>query len=262
MKARGLRPGCRRGFTLVELLMTLAILGVVMAGLLTVYEAGVSIGRAGTNRTEAQQSARATMSIDERLRLAGYGYPRTLPTFTAATPASMTFWADLRNASTILMADLNAGNATLTVSDASRINAGNTIFLIKGDQSQQLTVTAVTSDGNPGTNDTITVAAGPTALYERGTLVGRPRQITYSWDAQTQRLSMNAGDGTGLQPLVEGAQNLQFQYFDTGDAAIAGAALAANLGNIRRIVITMTAQAGTGNPATFTVTSSVRPRNL
>lgn len=258
MNARRLHPGCRRGVTLVELLMALAILGVVMAGLLTVYMAGVSIGSTGTNRTEAQQSARATLSIDERLRLSGYGYPRTLPTFTAATPTSMTFWADLRNASTILTVDLGqgVGNTTLTVSDVSRINPGDTIYLIKGDLWETLTVTAVT--------DTITVAAGPTLRsYERGTLVGRPRPITYSWNALTQELSMNAGDGTGAQPLVEGVQNLQFQYFDTGDVAIAPAALAANLGNIRRIVITMTARSvGTSNPATFTVTSSVRPRNL
>jgi prepilin-type N-terminal cleavage/methylation domain-containing protein len=263
MKARGLGPGCRRGFTLIELLITLAILGVVMAGLLTVYTGGESIGSAGMNRTEAQQSARATMSIDEKLRLAGYGYPRTLPTFTAVTPTSMTFWADVRNASTILMADLNQGNTTLTVSDAPRINPGDPIYLIKGDLWQQLTVTAVASDGNPGTNDTITVAAGPTGLYERGTLVGRPRQITYSWNVATRVLSMNAGNGTGLQPLVEGVLNLQFRYFDPSDAEIQPAALAMNLGNIRRIVITMTAQStGTSNPATFTVTSSVRPRNL
>lgn len=270
VKTLGRRPGYQRGFTLVELLTALAILGVVMAGILNVYITSDRIGRTGVNKAEAQQDAREAMLIDERLRLVGYGVPPP-PTLaatiiTAATPTAITFWGDLQNASTFLLATtaiLTIGSTpTLSVNSAAGITAGNTIYLINGGQVATLTVTGVSLAQGANTI-TGTVLAGSVAVaYPGGTVVGRPRLVTYSWDGVTT-LSMNAGDGTGLQPLSTGVQSLLLNYFDTSDAAIVPAALAANLGNIRRIQITVTAQStATQNPGTFTVTSSARPRNL
>ena len=52
-------------------------------------------------------------------------------------------------------------------------------------------------------------------------------------------------------------------YFDVNDVAIPAVSLAGNLGNIRRLVVTLTAQsAGNQEQRTFSLTSSVRPRNL
>lgn len=257
MKTPGLRLGCRCGFTLIELLTTLAILGLIMTGLLNVYVTSDIIGRTGANKAEAQQDARAAMLIDEQLRLTGYGYPFT-PAITAANSTAITFWADLQNASTTLAGNLAAGGTTLSVQSAAGIAAGNTVYLFNGGQVATLTVTGVSLA--QGAN-TITVQNGPTIGYPQGTLVGRPRQVTYSWNAQT--LFMNAGDGTGTQPLSTGVQNLQFNYFDVSDVQIPENPVTANLGNIRRIQITVTAQStATQNPGMFTITSSVRPRNL
>ncbi len=271
-----LRVGRRdqHGFTLVELLVTLAILGLVMGAALTVYMTGDTIGQTGQNKAEAQQAARAVMLIEEELRLAGYGVPPSLTKFvndaTGSTSSTeVTFLADVANASTTLSANVASGNTTLNVESVAGVAVGDAIYLINGDPYVKLNVTSVNVAPK-----TIGVQAGPLAAscpqeaavgycFPRGAQVGRPRQIRYSWNAATQTLSKDGGDGTGLQPLATGVQNLQFRYFDTGDVEIQPVNLALQLGNIRRIQITVTAQsAAARNRGTFAMTSSVRPRNL
>ncbi|MFQ5990038.1 MAG: PilW family protein [Candidatus Methylomirabilales bacterium] len=179
----------QRGFTLVELLVALAIVGLIMAGVVHLYMTSSKIHAGGVGRVGAQQAARAVMvMMGEDLLLAGYGYP-TAPKITAATPTSVTFWADL-------------------------------------------------------------------------TQVAQPKAITYSWDAGTETISKDAGDGAGPQLLAAGVQAFQLRYFDTTDVEIPAASLPANLENIRRLTITMTAEAPGQNPPIFTLTSDVRPRNL
>lgn len=259
MKTWGVVPDNQRGFTLVELLVAIAILGLVMAALLTMYMTGTTIGLTGENKAEAQQTARAAALMEEDLRLAGYGYPpppQLPPTITNASPTLITFWADVANASTTLTATANAGGAVLNVVTTAGINAGDTIYLINWNQWQTRTVTGVGAT-------TITLAAGPATAYPAGSQVGRPRSITYSWNAATQTLFKDAGDGTGLQPLATGIQAFQLTYFDANENQILPANLLANLANIRRIAITLTAQSAAAlNRGTFTINSTVRPRNL
>ena len=69
--------------------------------------------------------------------------------------------------------------------------------------------------------------------------------------------------GAGLQPLATGVTACAMTYFDVNDVVIPAVSLPANLGNIRRIVMTLTAQtAANQEQRTFSLTSSVRPRNL
>ena len=95
---------------------------------------------------------------------------------------------------------------------------------------------------------------------EAGAVVGRARAIAYSWNQATLTLSKDAGDGAGSQPAVTGVQAFQLRYFDANDAEILPANLAANLPNIRRVMIDLTARSATAlNQGTFRGTSSVRP---
>jgi len=246
----------RQGFTLTELLVTLAVMGLVMAALVGVQVSGNTLVLTGENQAQAQQAARTAMLMEEDLRLVGYGYPPALTAISAASQTSITFWADLNNVSTTLSAALAAGGKTLTVAGGLGINPNDTIYVVNGNTSDALTVKTVV-----GT--TITVNTGSANAYPVGALVGRPLAVSYSWAGTT--LSKDPGDGTGAQALATGVQVQQFSYFDTTDTAILSSNLAANLANIRRVAITMTAQSTAPNPSnarSFTVTTYVRPRNL
>jgi prepilin-type N-terminal cleavage/methylation domain-containing protein len=56
----------QRGFSLAELLVVSAVVGVLMAGVVTLYQQGVQAYVAGSNRVETQQNARTSMALMER----------------------------------------------------------------------------------------------------------------------------------------------------------------------------------------------------
>ena len=246
----------RRGFSLTELLVSCGILGMVLAAVGGVFVTGSQVSQDGGSRAEAQQAARAGMIMEEDLRLAGAGFPPAAIKITAATPTSISFWADLTAASTTLTANANVNDTTLNVVNASGFTAGDTIYLINTDQFSTVTVGSAS-----GTVITIGTPGVPVA-YSQGVQVGRPKLVRFVWD-NVSTIFKDAGTGAGLQPLATGVTASTLTYFDVNDVAIAPGDLPGNLGNIRRIVVTMTAQsAGTQEQRTFSLTSSVRPRNL
>lgn len=246
----------RRGFSLTELLVSCGVLGMVMAAVGGVITTGSKISTDGENRAQAQQAARAGMIMEEDLRLAGAGFPPAAVKITAATSTSVSFWADLIAASTTLTSDANSNDTTLTVADASGFTTGDVIYLINTDQFSTATVSSAA-----GTTITLT-APGVPRPYAQGVQVGRPKLVRFVWD-NVGTLLKDSGNGAGLQPLANGVTGLDLTYFDANDVLIPAANLAGSLGNIRRIVVTMTARsAGSTDSRTFNLTSSVRPRNL
>ena len=257
MRTRRLAHRREHGYTLVELLVVCAVLGLVMAGVLTIYMTGNTVALSGQNRTEAQQGARSTLVMEEDLRLAGYGFPANTvatPVFVAASATSVTFWADLTNSTTALSAAAAAGATTLQVTSGAGFASPNVIYVINGGQSETKTVGSATAT-------TITLTGGGlVSAYPAGAQVGLPRQITYSWDG-VGTLSKN--DGTGAQPAATGVTAFQLSYYDATETVIPTASLSASLATIRRVVISMTVQsAAAQNRGTFTLNASVRPRNL
>src|SRR5205809_407329 len=130
-----------RGFTLTELLITMAILGLVMAAVLGVQMTSSTMFLRGENQAEAQQGARAAMLMEEDLRMVGYGCPDLgCPTpppggaqqkITAASVNAITFWADTLNVSTQLSAAVAAGATSLPVVNDGGIIVGDRIYLNK-----------------------------------------------------------------------------------------------------------------------------------
>jgi type II secretory pathway pseudopilin PulG len=245
-----------RGFSLTELLVSCGVLGMVLAAVGGVLTTGTQISQDGNSRHEAQQAARAGMIMEEDLKLTGSGYPPALVKITAATPTSVSFWADITSASTTLTANANVNDTTLNVLSASGFAAGDVIYLINTDQFSTVTVSSAAG--------TVITLAGPgvPVAYSQGVQVGRPKLVRFVWD-NVNTILKDAGAGAGLQPLAVGVTTCALTYFDANDVAILPANLPTNLGNIRRIVVTLTAQS-TGNQEqrTFSLTSSVRPRNL
>src|SRR5207245_2598352 len=169
--------------TLAELLITIAILGLVMAAVLGVQLTSSTMFLRGENQADAQQAARAALLMEEDLRMVRYGCPDLgCPTpppagaqqaISVASTTSITFWADTLNASTTLSAAVAAGAGALPVVDASGVNVNDRIYLNNGGTWETRVVTA--KAGN-----TLTVAA-LTNAYPQGTQVGRPRQIVYTF---------------------------------------------------------------------------------
>ena len=90
MKALNVLRRDQRGYTLTELLITVAILGLVMAAVLAVQMTSNTMFLRGENQAEAQQGARAAMLMEEDLRMAGYGCPDTGCPTPPTTCASIT----------------------------------------------------------------------------------------------------------------------------------------------------------------------------
>lgn len=246
----------RRGFSLTELLVSCSVLGMVMAAVGGVIATGSQISNDGENRAQAQQAARAGMIMEEDLRLAGSGFPPAAIKISAATPTSVSFWADLLAASSQLTANANANDTALTVADASGFRAGDVIYLINADQYSTVTVSSAS-----GTSISLAPPGAPLA-YSQGVQVGRSKLIRFAWDG-VGTLLKDSGEGAGLQPLASGVTGFSLTYLDGADVVIPPGSLAANLGSIRRIVVTLTTQAGGSvDSRTFNLTSSVRPRNL
>lgn len=83
----------QHGFTLTELLVACAIIGVVMAGLFSILRSGQQSYLTGSNQVEAQQSLRlAMLRVTNELRDAGYcpTCNTGAPPFTALTAVSAT----------------------------------------------------------------------------------------------------------------------------------------------------------------------------
>ncbi len=263
-----------RGFTLAELLIAVAVSGLIMAGLLVVQMSSSTMFLRGENQADAQQGARAAMLMEEDLRMAGYGCPdlgcptpppggaqQTITTAsnitTVPASASITFWADTLSVSTTISTAVPAGAGTLPVADASGISVNDRIYVHNGATWETKVVT--TKVGN-----NLTVSA-LTNGYPQGAQVGRPRQITYSFDGATGTLTKDAGDGNGAQTLATGMAGLAFTFFDANDAPITPTNPVGAPGNIRRIQIqatTQSAQAAGGGASTYQINTNVRPRNL
>lgn len=272
---RTLRLRDQRGFTLTELLVTLAILGLIMTAVATVQITGNRLFFTGENQAEAQQAARAVMLMEEDLRLIGTGCPvpgcfggpapcnqaQGSPTSIcqdATTPAvsKIVFWADLANASTNLSVIGNVGANPITVVNINGFAIGDRIFIINGNTFETKTVTGV----NVGLSR-ITMNAGlANGPYPIGTIVGRPQIVTYSLAGNV----LSRDTGGGLQPVATGISSITFSYFDAGDAPLGPLPLtAAQAPLVRRINIVTRAQSlSTQNAGTFGITTNVRPRVL
>ena len=257
------------GFTLAELLITIAILGLVMAAVLGVQLTSSTMFLRGENQADAQQAARAALLMEEDLRMVRYGCPDLgCPTpppagaqqaISVASTTSITFWADTLNASTTLSAAVAAGAGALPVVDASGVNVNDRIYLNNGGTWETRVVTA--KAGNTLTVAALTAVNG----YPQGTQVGRPRQIVYTFTAATGTLTKDSGDGNGVQTLATGITGLTYSFYDASDTLISPANPVANPQSVRRILIqttTRSALASGGGASTFQINTNVRPRNL
>jgi prepilin-type N-terminal cleavage/methylation domain-containing protein len=215
-----------RGFTLAELLVTCAIIGVVMGGLFSVLVSGQQTYLSGTNQVQAQQELRLMIGrMSNEIRNAGY-----CPTCGTGTPPIAAFSA--------ITAASSTGFTIQNDWDGSWDGAA-------GISAAAVTYNIVGSDGTP-------------------VPVQRGEQILYAFNAGTlTRREM--GLDASAQPLAGGLASLSFSYLDATGAALTGNPITTPA-NIRTVVINVVGQPTgpstfQSGKVQVPMTASVRVRN-
>ena len=126
MLALGLRRAAAEqdGFTLIEMLVVLAILGIVLSGLTVLFTSAMRSQTDQTKRVNAQQDVR--VALDQLRRELRCG---SALAYNSASSVTVTLPSYCRSApSTTLSANVTLPSATIAVAGTSRFNAGtNTI---------------------------------------------------------------------------------------------------------------------------------------
>ena len=161
---------CRdqRGFTLAELLVVCALIGVVMAGILSLLVVGQQSATRTSAQVDAQQNARMGIErLIEEVRESGYlpGGP-TCPTapVTSCPPYNYVFNAiTAQTASSLTLQSDWDGSATITaaavVDPVAGVNRGEQVVYTYTAGTGQLTRQEIGVDGAP-----VVIAAGITTL--------------------------------------------------------------------------------------------------
>lgn len=267
-----------QGYSLVELLIVMAIVGVIAGSILTVYQVSQGIYIRATALEDAQLGARAGLDrMANELRLIGsywVGATDAGNAITAATPTSITFMANVDDHSMAGNPPTQAPEATVcsgciangtsvplsltttATTDAFKVYADTTlndyIYIANGARREVKRIESINSN-------TLTL---PTASplrwspYPAGSLVRDVKRITYARNAANNTLTRTQG-GSNADTIVDNVLGLAFTYFDT-----TGAALGANptVALIREIQIALTVQGTDGSQRLMT--TRVRPRNL
>jgi len=276
------------GYTLVELLIVMAIVGMVAAGIVGVYQVSQGIYTRATALEDAQLGARAGLDrMASELRLIGsfwVGASGAGNAITAATPTSITFMANVDDRSVINGAEATPNptatgtsvplslSATATA-DAFKVYVANPdvnndyIYIANGGRREVKRITAINSN-------TLTLASDLSSSYPAaGSLVRDVKRITYTRDAVANPPTLTRSQGgSGNDTIVDNVVGLTFTYFDTAGGVLganpdlvarcAGGILGPNPDPslIREIQIALTVQGADGSQRCMT--TGVRPRSL
>jgi len=259
------RPrGNAEGFTLLELVIAVAIATMIAAAILQIFQGSMSQVTHATSLEDAQSSARVGLDqLATELRLIGSYYDGIAGAgnaITTATPTTLTFRADI-DADTVsgtTEATLTAasGSTTLTVSqNASAFNTYTTsasndyAYVANGSTREVRRVSSVSGS-------TVTLASALTNSYPVGSNVRSVELVAYAFVASAKTLTRTLGGNTG-DTVLDNVTALTFTYYDNSGTQLASTPPDPTF--IKEIQISLTAQ-GTGGDVR-TMNSRVRLRN-
>jgi prepilin-type N-terminal cleavage/methylation domain-containing protein len=243
---------CRRrgegGFTLMELMISVAILGLVMAGLLGLLTASRNAYSRGSSTIEAQQNARLALErMGKEIREAGY-HPRPPDTTPAICPPGKNSPPDVG------VCPLGVG---LYPSGGGSDAPCWCFYPIVAQ-----TATALTLQYDWNGDGVITTGAKvndpvncPTGTPCRG------EQVTYSLSGTTL-MRQEVGDVLGAQPVATGISALTFTYWMEPDKLTVPPAprLATSGEAIRSVQIVLQVTTANAPPTTITMMDQIRLR--
>ena len=204
------------GFTVVELLVSLAVMGIIMAAVTTTFRVQSKASILQDRSLEMEDNLRVAMHfVTDAMRNAGYGVPRTnLSTWLSNTYGTttvpliagtntLTLGACTSTAVAAVSTSTTAtGVTSLSVNTTTDIAVGNTVWIGWAEFAKvtSKTGTSITFDTNPVST------AGNQGLYRTypaGTPICRVDTQTFSVSSTNKTLSYDRGDGSGIQILAE-----------------------------------------------------------
>ena len=207
----------QRGFTLAELLVAIAILGLIMLGVMTLLMTGNQSYLTGSNQAEAQAAVRAALErMTADIREAGYG-PTTDQNCTAPNVPPGCFNAVINPSATsfTLQSDWN-GSGVIDAGGPFNVN-----YIFGG----------VNTNVQRGEQVTYTVAGGNLCRQESAIPVVPPDPLCPAGSVSLVTSAQQASAG--------GAPQEFFQYLNASGVLMTPAAAAANPELIRTIWVQM-----------------------
>lgn len=270
----------RSGFSLVELLITVAIVGLVVSAVASVYQVSQESYTRARSLEAAQLGARAGLDrMANELRLIGsywVGANGAGNAITAATANTITFMANVDNVDALSANNGFEVRVSATAAGTSvplNLSASDTRNAFKVYQNSALNDFIYIAEG--GVRDvrqisaingsTLTVAPALSSSYPvppgtnlQNVLVRDVKTITYTRNTGNNTLTRTQGGDPTPDPIVDNVTGLTFTYFDAAGGALS--ASPSNPGLIREIQIDLTIQDPGGG--TRYMTTRVKPRSL
>lgn len=209
----------KNGFSLIELLVAMAITSIVTIAIVSTYQVQVQAKNTQEALTDMNQTARAALEImAHEIRLAGLDPTSDAGAgITTARADELIFSLDRRS---------NVGAVAVNAPDRDCC-----------DPNEQVRYHLTNDGDNDGVNDNI--ADGVECHLGRETGAGLIAALGC------------AGGTNGLQPLARNVDALNFVYLDEAGTVIPSPVAANRLDDIRAIQVTIVARAGTGSRGFF-----------
>lgn len=278
---RSTRPSTadRRGFTLVELIVSLGLTGVVMTSVAKFFIQQAQTYAHQSYRLEMQQALRASLdNITRDLRLAGACLPTggafvslegvNAPTGDSLTVRTGVVGADGSCLQTTLAASpiANIGATTITLESATGFTPKMLVYLRSANGSGEIRVVQGVS------GKVLTLTSGLEQGYAGGGAVYAMDERKYQLDKSNPAaplLTLEA-NRAGQQAFAVGVDDLQIRYIlDDNCPSCTVVDLpedAETWSNVNEVTVTATVKSVGSNHAgdvqTFTATARAKPRNL
>ncbi len=291
--ARPVVPGCPAGASLLELLVVMAIAGLILTGL---YAFSLTASQTYTDQAVVarmlQNAGTAMTRISQDIRRAGtfWSLPCAVETLVSATNGppgriEIRVMLDEPSARTEVAPPPPAGQSqstsVLRVLSTAGFQVGDTAYITDGVQCSRFTVTQVIGGANPGLQhhptDDLNSPGGFGYLYPAGTSVvfrlGVTRRIVYTIDSSSATTPWLTRDGgSGAIRLVPDIEGLSFSYVMNDGTTVSDPSTittVARAADIRLVTVSVTARTDRRN-ATLggdgfrrqTLASRVQLRNL
>jgi len=254
MRAQSDRPSNERGYTLIELVIGVALMGLIFAAVTQLFQISMNVRARGDTTEEALSQGRTPLAqLAQDLQQAGAGLVAPTSFMTQATSTSLTLVGDLNDTETTLTVATSAGATSLTVTSTSGLMVGQTLLLSDGAVRENRTITGIS--GN-----TVTVNAGFNSAYPVGSIVRSIETAMYTFASKTLSRSQNGGTSS---PMADNLSTFAFTYQDGSTPPVTlSPTTQAVRDQIRQVTVQVSGQGTGAQPAVRNFQLVVRPRNL